>query len=102
VVNFRALLEFGLADVAVRLASYQPQQQYERVVAVPFHVTSGRVVVDGPEESRVERGMDLPQGHYRLVAASGSAETMRRELTFILNDSRTLWGEVPFSSLMRR
>jgi hypothetical protein len=69
VVNFNTPLEFGYADVAASLEVYQLQQGYHRVIAVPFRVTSGKVVVEGPEESAVERSISLPPGHYRLVAA---------------------------------
>lgn len=69
VVNFNTLLEFGHANVAVNLGSYEPQPDYERVVAVPFLVTSGKVLVEGPEETEVERNLTLPPGNYRLVAA---------------------------------
>jgi hypothetical protein len=69
VVNFNTPLEFGYADVAISRKGYQPQQEYQRVIAVPFRVTSGKVVVEGPEETTVERSINLPPGHYRLVAA---------------------------------
>ena len=69
VVNFNTLLEFGYADVAVSRETYQPEQEYQRAIAVPFQVTSGKVVVEGPEETTVERAVSLPPGHYRLVAA---------------------------------
>lgn len=69
VVNFNTLREFGYADVAVSRNAYHPQREYQRVIAVPFLVTSGKVVVDGPEETSVERSVTLPPGHYRLVAA---------------------------------
>jgi len=69
VVNFNTLLEFGYADVVVNREAYELQQGYQRVIAVPFRVTSGKVVVDGPEETAVERSVSLPPGQYRLVAA---------------------------------
>ena len=68
-VNFNTPLEFGYADVTVCNGSYQPHEQYVRVVAVPFLVSSGRVIVDGPEELKVQRRFDLAMGNYRLVAA---------------------------------
>jgi len=69
VVNFNTLFEFGYADVAVSVGAYEPQPGYERVVAVPFIVTSGKVIVDGPDETDVERSFTLSSGNYRLVAA---------------------------------
>lgn len=41
----------------------------QRVIAVPFLVTSGKVIVEGPEETMPERNVTLPPGNYRLIAA---------------------------------
>jgi hypothetical protein len=71
-VNFSTLLEFGYADVFVSQGFYQPKEDYERVIAVPFLVTSGRVVVEGPEETNIERGLSLLPGNYRLVATQAT------------------------------
>lgn len=68
-VNFNTPLEFGYADVAVARSAYQREKEYERVIAVPFLVTSGKVIVEGPEETKPERSFSLPAGNYRLVAA---------------------------------
>jgi hypothetical protein len=68
VVNFNTLLEWGQADVAVSIGVYEPQAEYQRVIAVPFRVTSGKVIVHGPEET-VPRSLSLAPGDYRLVAA---------------------------------
>jgi hypothetical protein len=68
-VNFNTPLEFGYADVAVARSAYQSGEGYERVIAVPFLVTSGQVIVEGPEETKPERSIALPPGNYRLVAA---------------------------------
>ena len=76
-VNFGTPLEFGYADVTVSLVSYKPSKEYHRVIAVPFLITSGKVIVDGPEETNVRRSVELPPGNYRLVAAqriTGDAE----------------------------
>jgi hypothetical protein len=68
-VCFNTPLQFGYADVTVRRSAYEPREEYERVIVVPFLVTSGKVIVDGPEESDVERSFALRPGNYRLVAA---------------------------------
>ena len=68
-VAFGTLLEFGDADIKIHRGPYQHRGRYERVIAVPFLVASGRVNVDGPEETDLERGFELPLGNYRLVAA---------------------------------
>lgn len=67
-VNFNTPLEFGFADVTVHKA-YSQREKYDRAIAVPFLVTSGRVVVSGPDEVHVERSFAMPPGDYRLVAA---------------------------------
>jgi len=69
VANFRALIDFGHADVQVSLDAYEPRLEYERVIAVPFKVTSGEVIVEGPEETEPGRAFALTPGDYRLVAA---------------------------------
>jgi len=69
VVNFSTLLEFGESDVTVYRGTYVPRKEYERVVAVPFHVVTGVIVVEGVEEAMIDRRILLPPGHYRLTAA---------------------------------
>jgi hypothetical protein len=66
--KLQTLLEFGEADVVVDSA-YQERDEYERVVAVPFLVTSGNVIVEGPEEIKSKRKLKLRPGNYRLTAA---------------------------------
>ncbi len=65
-VSFGTLLEFGYADVRYRLGSFQPNDAYERVIAVPFLVCTGKVIVDGPEEINIQRNFELPTGNYRV------------------------------------
>ena len=68
-VYFVTLLEFGNADVVYELGPFVPDESYERVIAVPFTVVTGKVIVDGPDENNVQRLVELPNGNYRLVAA---------------------------------
>ena len=68
-VSFGTLLEFGSATLNVYTAQYEPRDEYERVVAVPFRVRSGEVEIVGPEEDDIERRVRLTPGHYRLYAA---------------------------------
>jgi hypothetical protein len=67
--NFSTPLEFGHAHVSVSCGNYRPTKSYDRAIAVPFLVTSGSVVIAGPEETTSERNIALPRGNYRLVAA---------------------------------
>jgi hypothetical protein len=69
VVSFGTLLEFGYADVSYRRGPFQPHEAYERVIAVPLTVSTGKVIVDGPEEINIGRGFELPVGDYQIVAA---------------------------------
>jgi hypothetical protein len=70
-VSFGTPLEFGLGAVLVHLGPYEGRDEHTRVIEVPFEVSSGEVVVGGPEEFPVapERVFQLPNGHYRLVVA---------------------------------
>lgn len=68
-LNFGTPLEFGYASVTVSFGAYDGRGDYQRVVAVPFLVTSGRVVVEGPEGTEPGRSFALPPAYYRLVAA---------------------------------
>jgi len=69
VACFSTLLESGHADVHMIASAYQSSDKHERAIAVPFMVVSGRVVVEGPEETGAGRVCTLSIGPYRLVAA---------------------------------
>jgi hypothetical protein len=66
---FQTLVEFGYASVRWKRGRFTPKPGYERVIAVPFRVVSGRVLIEGPEEQNVGRFIDMASGDYRLVAA---------------------------------
>lgn len=66
---FGSLLEFGYAELAVYLGAYKGRDAHERVIEVPIEVSSGEVVIAGPEEFDDTRVVKLAKGHYRLVVA---------------------------------
>jgi hypothetical protein len=69
-VNFGTPLEFGHADIVISHGDYWSRAGCTRAIAVPFLVTSGRVIVCGPEElNDQKRSFELPAGNYRLIAA---------------------------------
>lgn len=68
-VCFGSILEFGYANVVISQNFYRPNKEFKRVIAVPFLVMSGNVVVDGPEEMNTDRSVTIPPGNYRLIAA---------------------------------
>jgi hypothetical protein len=68
-VCFGTLLEFGFADVSWIEGPYDGNQDYERVVSVPFVAVTGEIAVDGPDEIKIERLLHLPVGNYQIVAA---------------------------------
>ena len=68
-VSFGTMLEFGHGDVAVHLGPYKPEDEHERVIEVPIEVSSGEVVIGGPEEYPNKHIVKMRKGHYRLVAA---------------------------------
>lgn len=63
------MLEFGHGDVAVHLGPYKPEDVHERVTEVPIEVSSGEVVIRGPEEYPNRHVVKVRKGHCRLVAA---------------------------------
>jgi hypothetical protein len=83
---FSALAQHGYADVSVALGPYEPAANHDRVISVPFHMRSGLVAVEGPEEvNLVKRNVELAPGNYRLTAAQQyAAAEGREEIIFIL------------------
>ena len=69
----RTLRESGRARVRFAASAYEAKPEHVRVLAMPFLVTSGIVVVEGPEETRTGRTLALPPGHHRLVVALSDA-----------------------------
>lgn len=80
VVNFRTLLEFGEGDVAVHFGPYQERREHERVIVVSLHVTSGEVVIGGPEEYPNKNSLKVANGHYRLAAAQRISDDDREAI----------------------
>jgi hypothetical protein len=74
------LLEFGTAAVSVERTSPASVDAYERVIAVPLHVLSNSVAIDGPEETAGIRCIDVPQGHYRVTVAQRVVNDVREEI----------------------
>lgn len=98
-VSFATLLEFGKGDVAVHLAPYPASAGAERAIEVPFEVSSGHVVIGGPEEFPDKCIVSLSTGHYRLVAAQRATVNHRetidlyfQKLSMPLAKSRILVG----------
>lgn len=69
VVSFVTLTQYGKADLRVFLSEYTHDAYYERVIAVPFYSVSGKLVVEGPEESGLMKPVEIPKGNYFLFAA---------------------------------
>ncbi len=67
VVGIRTLDDFGHADVRASDSMYVANDVYTRVIAIPFRVVTGTVVVEGPEEMSDARSIQLAPGNYRLV-----------------------------------
>ena len=69
-VCFGTLLEFGIAEFECVLEGPALKlERFERVIAVPFLVTSGVVRAEGPEETTAQTPFSIPCGKYRLTAA---------------------------------
>jgi Competence protein J (ComJ) len=94
VVNFNTPLEFGHAEVTVALGAFKASDTYERVIGVPFLVTSGTIIVDGPEEIGFERTWSLPAknvGQIRLPSSPRAIVAGRLDIQEIHR-----WIEVAF------
>jgi Competence protein J (ComJ) len=72
IASFRTFLEYGKAQVSIILGAYIPNN-YSRVIAIPFQIVSGFVVVEGPEEFD-SRKTGINIGYYRLIAAQSPVE----------------------------
>lgn len=101
-VSFGTPLEFGHGAVLVYLGPYEGREEHVRVIEVPFEVSSGEVVVGGPEEFPVnpDRVFQLPKGHYRLVAAQAVTDEDQEDIHLYiekleepLTKSRVLVGD---------
>jgi hypothetical protein len=66
-VCYRTLKQEGEADVTYIHGHFVPRYSYVRVIAVPFFSTTGRVLVEGPEEVGTGRIVNIPAGDYRLT-----------------------------------
>jgi hypothetical protein len=83
-VALRTLIEFGDATVRVWVDEDPPSLEiYSRVHAIPFEVTTGKVLIEGPEEINIGRSLDLPDGHYRLTLAQ-LAESESTQLVHLM------------------
>jgi hypothetical protein len=68
-VQFGTLLEFGWAEVTASVGVYALESKHQRVIEVPFAISSGRVTVSGGPDDKVHPPIALPPGSYRLTAA---------------------------------
>lgn len=73
VVNFRTLMYDGMAKLTVYQSEYKPTSTYARVISVPFTVTSGNVMVNGPDEDQ-PRIFAMLVGYYKVTAAQRVSE----------------------------
>lgn len=88
-VNFGTPLEFGHADLTVVLGPYVPTPLPDRAIEVPLRVSSGKVLIMGPDEIRGERSVSLPPGEYRAVAAQTVTADDQESITLYLEQMDT-------------
>jgi len=68
-VSFSTLLEYGYADLSLRIGPFANMRPYTRVIEVPIYAPSGTVGIEGPEEWDAQRTVSVEPGYYRLIAA---------------------------------
>jgi hypothetical protein len=67
-VVFQAMNEFGHAQVTAYSGAYDEKPAYHRVIEVPLSVSSGRVIIEAPEDQSFPP-LTLQPGPYRVIAA---------------------------------
>jgi hypothetical protein len=95
-VNFGTLLEFGDAKVQVFKAPYAPDENDERVIAVPFFCSSGEVLIEGPEEDSRDP-VRIEPGHFVLTVAQQVNQEDERlfiRLYFSSVESQTVHSQI--------
>jgi len=78
------LLEFGDASVHVQFGDLAPLEEFERVIAIPLEIRSGRVCVDGPEEHPADRSFPVSPGLYRVAIGQKVVEDQHEEVVIAL------------------
>jgi hypothetical protein len=92
VVAVGTVLEFGSAAVALVVDRPSNVQQYQRALAVPLHIRSGSLAIDGPEESPGVRKVPMATGFYRVTIGQNVLDDLREEVTIWLERS-----DIPFA-----
>lgn len=69
VVCFGTILEFGKASLSVYLEPYPKEMNHDRAISTPFKSPTGKILIEGPEESNTNRYIELEPGFYNLTAA---------------------------------
>jgi hypothetical protein len=87
VVAVGTVLEFGSAAVAVLIDRPTDLQRYQRALAVPLHIRSGSLAVDGPEEVPRARSVPITTGFYRVTIGQTVLDDLREEVTIWLERS---------------
>jgi hypothetical protein len=81
-VNFWTLIQFGYGQVIVFDGAYVNDLTDERVITVPFHCPSGKVLVEGPEENTTN---DLVvESGWNLLTSAQSFDHKRQQLRICL------------------
>jgi len=80
VVCFGTILEFGKAHLTVFFGPYAENRKHQRAISTPFDSPTGKVLIEGPEESETNRFVEIAPGHYRVTAAQLVADDDREEI----------------------
>lgn len=83
------ILEFGTATVQFGLDEDCDWKRYERVLAIPLQIESGRISIDGPEEYPISRELELPSGVYRAIIGQLVASEITEEILVVLEQSQS-------------
>ncbi|HEY7308444.1 MAG TPA: competence protein ComJ [Gemmataceae bacterium] len=68
------LLQYGQGEATVFFGPYLEQKNYQRVIALPFHSSTGKVIVQGMMEIYLAHILFCDRGHYKLYIAQWIAD----------------------------
>lgn len=63
------MLQYGQADATVYFGPYLQQKDYQRVISLPFHSPTGKIVIQGMMEIYLSHILFCDKGHYKLYVA---------------------------------
>lgn len=68
------MLQYGQADTTVYFGPYLQQENYQRVITLPFHSPTGKIIIQGMMQIYLAHILFCDKGHYKLYVAQWIAD----------------------------